>query len=162
MNSIRDMLQFIGTNLIRTLRPEWHVKQAENEIEKYDNVVVDDLRFLNEKRMLEDHNARLFYVMRIGWTDVSQHISETDLRWQDFREQLLTGPDKQFQDAKAYIDQVSQLRNGFFESTVFKKSLNHVKEVDASDKDKWVVKYDDDTIETVINPYMMEDLKRFL
>lgn len=162
MNSIRDMLQFIGTNLIRTLRPEWHVKQAENEIEKYDNVVVDDLRFLNEKRMLEDHNARLFYVMRIGWTNVSQHISETDLRWRDFREQLLTGPDKQFQDAKAYIDQVSQSRNGFFESTVFKKSLNHVKEVDASDKDKWVVKYDDDTIETVINPYMMEDLKRFL
>ena len=89
--------------------------------------------------MLEDHNARLFYVMRIGWTDVSQHISETDLRWRDFREQLLTGPDNLFQDAKAYIDQVSQTRHGFFESTIFKKSLNHVKEVDASDKDKWIV-----------------------
>lgn len=87
--SVRQMLQVIGTDCIRKHSPQWHIFQMKKEINnllsKGKTVVVDDVRFPNEKKAIEEYdNSETYFIIRPLNTDISNHISETSLKWQLF------------------------------------------------------------------------------
>lgn len=85
--TVREMLQVIGTNLIRRHAINWHVnKMIEriNEIGEDKIIVIDDVRFNNEKDALEKIGADVFIVIRPKCFDVSNHPSETELSYDKF------------------------------------------------------------------------------
>lgn len=96
--SVRQMLQVIGTNLIREYNPDWHVNQMINEIKSYpDNVtiVVDDVRFKNEKNAIEQLGGEIYFIIRTSaCLNVSNHISEISLTWDDFDDKHILLNDK--------------------------------------------------------------------
>lgn len=87
MHTVREMLQFIGTNIIRKYNPEWHVNQMKAEILSYGDdtiVTIDDVRFPNERKAIEEIGGVVLFVMRPSFDYVSNHISETSLQWYNF------------------------------------------------------------------------------
>lgn len=83
----REIFQYIGTDVIRKYDYDWHAKRTKELIirEKSDLICIDDLRFPNEKKILEEMNADLWFVTRQKLDNVSNHESETSLKWKDFK-----------------------------------------------------------------------------
>ena len=57
--NVREVLQIIGTDLIRKYSPDWHIDKTIERIKSYGDdkiVVIDDVRFPDEKRRV--HPAR--------------------------------------------------------------------------------------------------------
>ena len=81
MKNVREMLQQIGTNLIRTYNYNWHVNKIRDMIDPDKDYVIDDVRFPNEKQMVEDLGGDCWYVVRPTIDNVSNHVSETSLSW---------------------------------------------------------------------------------
>ena len=87
ITNIRQLLQVIGTDVIRKYDEDWHVKQLVNTLENYSDdklLVVDDVRFPNEKDAILKCGGEVFFIIRPNVTSVSNHISEKSLLWQDF------------------------------------------------------------------------------
>ena len=84
LTTVRELLQVIGTDIIRKHNADWHVNQIENMLEEGKKYVFDDVRFPNEKAMIERHGGDTWFVVRPTLSNVSNHISETALKWQDF------------------------------------------------------------------------------
>ena len=87
--TIRQLLQGIGTNLIRKNQPEWHVKKLKELILTYPDdskICLDDLHFPNEKEMIEKLGGICFFVIRPDTPSISNHDSETSLTLNDFNE----------------------------------------------------------------------------
>lgn len=91
LTTVRQMMQFIGTDVIRAFNPDWHVEKTLSGLDKGKNYVVDDLRFPNEKAALEKLGAVCFFIMRPIVGNVSNHISENSLGWRDFKKHIVTG-----------------------------------------------------------------------
>lgn len=81
INNARSMLQFIGTDLIRKYNKDWHVNCLREMIEPNTNYVFDDVRFPNEKQMIEDLGGDCWFIVRPTIDNVSNHESETSLTW---------------------------------------------------------------------------------
>lgn len=82
--SIRDIMQFIGTDLIRKLKPSWHIDQLKRKIKKGRDYCIDDLRFKNEKEFIDSIFGECWYIIRPGNFNISNHVSEVALNWCDF------------------------------------------------------------------------------
>lgn len=86
--SIRQMLQVIGTDLIRKYNADWHVNAMINDINSYSDdhvIVIDDIRFPNEVKAIKDLGGDVYFIIRPNWFyDISNHISETSIKWADF------------------------------------------------------------------------------
>lgn len=89
IRDVRDMLQFIGTDLIRAYNMNWHVNKIRQMIEPDKKYVIEDIRFSNEKQMVEDMGGDNWFVVRPNIDNVSHHISEESLRWQDFGDKVI-------------------------------------------------------------------------
>ena len=83
LHTVRDMLQFIGTDYIRKYNSDWHVNRIREMIENNVNYVIDDVRFPNEKRMIEELGGDCWFVTRTTLDNVSNHESETSITWKD-------------------------------------------------------------------------------
>lgn len=83
---VRDMLQFIGTNIIRKYNPDWHVEKLIANIQNSskDTVCVDDVRFPNERQAIEKLGGTVFFVIRPQSEILTNHPAETSLAWQNF------------------------------------------------------------------------------
>ena len=81
IRTVREMLQFIGTDLIRRYNSDWHVNRIRNMILPDTDYVIDDVRFPNEKKMIEDMGGHCWFVIRTIIDNVSNHISETSITW---------------------------------------------------------------------------------
>ncbi len=79
----REMLQFIGTDLIRKYNEDWHVNKIKERLDKDKNYVFDDVRFKNEKKMINSLGGDCWFVIRPKIDQVSNHESETSLTWKD-------------------------------------------------------------------------------
>lgn len=90
-NSIRKILQIIGTDLIRNYNNLWHINQIKQKI--LDNPTkyycIGDCRFLNEKKMVEDLNGECWFIIRPYIFEISNHYSEIDLKWADFGDNII-------------------------------------------------------------------------
>lgn len=88
--NVRQMLQVIGTNLIRQHNPNWHIEQMLKEINSFDNntlIAIDDVRFPNEKEAIEQLGGEVIFIIRThDCLNVSNHISERSLTWRNFEE----------------------------------------------------------------------------
>lgn len=85
--NVREMLQIIGTDLIRKFCPDWHINKTIERINNIDGcelIIVDDVRFPNERCEIEKIGGDVFYVIRPNCFDVSNHPSETALKLSDF------------------------------------------------------------------------------
>lgn len=84
--NVREMLQFVGTDIIRKYNNNWHVERIKAIIEgnKDTKYVIDDLRFPNEKSMIEELKGVCWYVVNPNNSQISNHECEVSLKWQDF------------------------------------------------------------------------------
>ena len=83
IETVRDMLQFIGTDYIRKYNKDWHVNKIREMIDENTNYVIDDVRFPNEKKMIEDLGGDCWFVTRTTLENISNHESETSITWKD-------------------------------------------------------------------------------
>lgn len=86
VDNVRSLLQYVGTDIIRKYNPDWHCQQLKKSIEESESdiVVIDDIRFPNERKVIEELGGTVFFVIRPDMLEVSNHESETSLHWQDF------------------------------------------------------------------------------
>ena len=94
----RELLQFIGTDLIREYCNDWHVNKVKEMIlnESNQNFVIDDVRFPNERKMIEELGGTLWFIVRPNFNTVSNHISETALKWQEFDNIIINNKSLEF------------------------------------------------------------------
>lgn len=85
-HNTRELMQIIGTDLIRTYNPNWHVERIREMIinDNENKFVLDDVRFPNECDMITELGGTLWFIVRPDYLNVSHHISEESLKWQDF------------------------------------------------------------------------------
>jgi len=83
IKDVRHMLQFIGTDLIRKYNTNWHVDRIREMIDKNKNYVIDDVRFPNEKALVEELGGDCWFVTRTTLDNISNHESETSITWND-------------------------------------------------------------------------------
>ena len=88
ITSIRQLLQIIGTDVIRKYNENWHVEKMIEEIQSYSEdklIVIDDVRFPNEREAILRLSGEVFFIVRPNSLTISNHPSETDLKWQEFK-----------------------------------------------------------------------------
>lgn len=79
-DSIRQQLQFIGTDCVRTiLGPDTWVNATFNSIDFSRNFVITDVRFPNEADGIRARGGRIYRIMRAGIGPANEHYSETAL-----------------------------------------------------------------------------------
>lgn len=83
IKDVRHMLQFIGTDLIRKYNTDWHVNRIREMIDINKDYVIDDVRFPNEKALVEELGGDCWFVVRPTIENVSNHESETSITWND-------------------------------------------------------------------------------
>lgn len=83
IRDVRHMLQFIGTDLIRKYNTDWHVNKIRAMIDINKDYVIDDCRFPNEKKMIEELGGECWFIVRPILDNVSNHESETSITWND-------------------------------------------------------------------------------
>ena len=86
--TMRELLQKIGTDVLRSYNPDWHINQlCLNIIENVRNgnsVVIGDVRFPNEKARIEGLGGIVYYIERD--LEINEHSSENSLTKDDFNE----------------------------------------------------------------------------
>ena len=115
ITSIRELLQVIGTDVIRKYNENWHVQKMIEEIESYSEdklIVIDDVRFPNEKEAILKRSGEVFFIVRPNVSEVSNHASETSLKWQDFDYRHVIINDNITED-KLKLDFLVHYRNNF-------------------------------------------------
>lgn len=83
LDTVRDMLQFIGTDYIRKCNTDWHINKIKEMVKEDANYVIDDVRFSNEKKMIEKLGGDVWFVTRTTLDNISNHESETSITWKD-------------------------------------------------------------------------------
>lgn len=85
---VRELLQVVGTDIIRKLYADWHVDKTMEAIEELpegSKVVIDDVRFPNEKETIELRGGEVIFVLNPReLKTVSHHPSEELLMWYNF------------------------------------------------------------------------------
>lgn len=115
ITTIRQLLQVIGTDVIRKYNENWHVQKMIEEIESYPEdklIVVDDVRFPNEREAILNRSGDVFFIVRPNVLDVSNHSSETALKWQNFDKRHIILNDN-ITEEKFKIDFLIHYRNNF-------------------------------------------------
>lgn len=85
-HNTRELMQIIGTDLIRNYNMNWHVNKIKEIILNHENdkFVIDDVRFENECDLIKEMNGTLWFIVRPNNLSVSHHSSEETLHWYDF------------------------------------------------------------------------------
>ena len=87
IHNVRELLQGVGTDVIRRINPDWHVWKTISDIGKLPEdcvACVDDVRFPNELKAFKYAGADSFFIIRGNAENVSNHESETGLFHTDF------------------------------------------------------------------------------
>jgi len=97
--TIRCLLQLIGTELIRSFNPNWHLEKLKQSIRSIQStqqlqstdqnckICIPDVRFKNELEFIKNElKGDSYYIIRpqLQETNISNHISETELNWTHF------------------------------------------------------------------------------
>ena len=115
ITTIRQLLQVIGTDVIRKYKENWHVQKMIEDIKSYSKdklIVVDDVRFPNEREAILNLSGDVFFIIRPNVSEVSNHSSETALKWQNFdnRHIILNA---NITEEKLKLDFLIHFRNNF-------------------------------------------------
>lgn len=198
----RDLMQYIGTDLIREYCPNWHVDKTKEIIlaNNDKNYVVDDVRFPNEREMIESLGGTCWFIVRPRFDNVSNHLSETALKWQEFENIIINNKTLEYLQYhwELFVEQgyndslearkkvlyklygnennIKSLLNSTSHFTILNtlfiskyefsynaryRNNEHVKKVEQVE-DFVNVYLDDDSIDIVSNPLIIEDLKIYV
>lgn len=178
--NVRQMLQVIGTDLIRKYNPNWHVEQMVNEIKSYDGtrlITIDDVRFPNEKEAIEQLGGEVFFIIRTSnCLNVSNHISERSLTWKAFDdkhiivnndtvEKLQKKLQKWCNEVLTLMEQdITEIPNtarefGYIWNKEVENIVEKIKDDETFDT-KGIVDLGDGVL--INNPFITENLKRWL
>jgi len=194
--TVREMLQFIGTDLIRKYNKDWHVNRIREMINPDINYVIDDVRFPNEKKLIEELGGDCWFIIRPTLDNVSNHESETSLSFNDcwnriiindgtlqlllFKWTLFLGDyekscatrDKEFDRIletcdKGGLEKMTILDVLFISKWLFDyvpKEINKedVRDIKMTESGGVQITYNDNSIEMVYNPLVIEDLKKLV
>lgn len=91
-SGVRDALQYLGTDILRNIDINYHVKATLNHLDKSKNYCIDDIRFHSEmegvkKEVSGDFSS--YYILRPDNFSISNHQSERELSWKDFDNVIL-------------------------------------------------------------------------
>ena len=195
IKNVRHMLQFIGTDLIRKYNSDWHVNRLKEMITEGKDYVFDDVRFPNEKKMIEELGGDCWYVVRPNINNVSNHESETSITWHDCYNKIIindyTLPYLLFK-WETFLDNYGKscgirdenfqriLENGiedleknsladmmFISKAMFTyvpKEFNKedIKKITMNEDKSLFITFNDDSMEIIDNPLIIEDLKILL
>ena len=76
---IRHLLQSLGVGARKTFGDEFWIYQALKDLNSKDNIVISDVRFLNEAECIKQRDGQIWRVKRPGVAAFNAHISESDL-----------------------------------------------------------------------------------
>lgn len=132
LNTVRQLLQFIGTDLIRKYNPNWHVNKIKTMIDKDKNYVFDDVRFPNELKLIKELGGDCWFIIRPIINNVSNHISEISLTWKDFDDKVIINDgnlEKFIYKWTVFFenyDKALKIRDKYTTSNTFKKILYNI------------------------------------
>ena len=132
LNTVRQLLQFIGTDLIRKYNPNWHVNKIKTMIDKDKNYVFDDVRFPNELNLIKELGGDCWFIIRPIINNVSNHISEISLTWKDFDDKVIINDgnlEKFIYKWTVFFenyDKALKIRDKYTTSNTFKKILYNI------------------------------------
>lgn len=132
LNTVRQLLQFIGTDLIRKYNPDWHVNKIKTMIDKDKNYVFDDVRFPNELKLIKELGGDCWFIIRPIINNVSNHISEISLTWKDFDDKVIINDgnlEKFIYKWTVFFenyDKALKIRDKYTTSNTFKKILYNI------------------------------------
>lgn len=89
IRNVRELLQVIGTDLIRKENSDWHVNQIRKMINPNEKYVLEDMRFPNEMKLVDDLGGDNWFIVRPKIDNVSHHISEEAIKWQNFGNKVI-------------------------------------------------------------------------
>lgn len=81
--SRRDLMQYVGSDVLRAYDEDFHINKTMNSLSKDKDYIFDDFRFLNELNAIKKLSGKVFYILRPSNTKISNHISETSINWSD-------------------------------------------------------------------------------
>ena len=96
--NIRQLLQLIGTELIRNFNPDWHLEKLQESISLLQSenqeckICIPDVRFINELAFIKNIlKGSCYYIIRphLEESTISNHISETQLNWTFFDDSII-------------------------------------------------------------------------
>ena len=132
LNTVRQLLQFIGTDIIRKYNPNWHVNKIKTMIDKDKNYVFDDVRFPNELKLIKELGGDCWFIIRPIINNVSNHISEISLTWKDFDDKVIINDgnlEKFIYKWTVFFenyDKALKIRDTYTTSNTFKKILYNI------------------------------------
>ena len=196
IRDVRHMLQFIGTDLIRKYNIDWHVNKIRAMIDKDKNYVIDDVRFPNEKKMIEELEGECWFIVRPTLDNISNHESETSITWNDCWNRIIINDstlpillfkwetfisnyiqscsirDKEFKriledGSKDSITPLSMydmmlLSKHLFDYVPKTIDADKIKKITMNEDKTAFITYEDDSMELIVNPLNIEDLKVYL
>lgn len=123
--SIREILQILGTNIIRKYNPDWHINKTKVFLEKNKDkkFCIGDCRFLNEKRMIENMSGECWFIIRPNNMDISNHISETELNWSYFNDKIIVNSMEKKELISKWENYLYKKNNGVNEFSFINKQL---------------------------------------
>jgi hypothetical protein len=81
--TVRRLLQWWGTEYRRAQDPDYWTKAWGRKVEQYDlsrtQILVDDVRFMNELVVIRAHGGLIIKIQRPGFLGANTHSSETSL-----------------------------------------------------------------------------------
>lgn len=94
-STIREILQVLGTDIIRKYNPNWHINKTKALMKTEKKYVIGDVRFPNEKEMIESLGGKVYFIIRPDNLNISNHISEVSLRRKDFTNVIINNSSKE-------------------------------------------------------------------
>ena len=90
-DSIRNILQIIGTNLIRKYNCLWHINKIKEKIKRNPDkyYCIGDTRFIDEKKLIDELEGECWFIIRPNMFEISNHYSEVELKWNNFGNNII-------------------------------------------------------------------------
>jgi energy-coupling factor transporter ATP-binding protein EcfA2 len=79
--SYREALQYIATDVLRNFDNDYHVKKTLESLSNGGYYVIDDMRFMNEKKAVNELGGKCYFVVNPSNMNISNHESEISLNW---------------------------------------------------------------------------------
>jgi hypothetical protein len=113
--SIREILQVIGTDIIRRYNPDWHINKTikyiiENKDKRF---CIGDCRFINEKTAIKKLGGECWFIIRPEIKSISNHSSETELNWSYFEDKIIINNIEKKCFVKKWDDYLYKLQSNY-------------------------------------------------
>jgi len=109
--TVRRILQWWGTEYRRSQDPDYWTKAWGRKIEQLNlehmHVLIDDVRFMNELRVIKEHGGLIVKIERPGFDGANNHASETSLdEYHDWDDVLLN--DGSLEEFDGKVEQLAE------------------------------------------------------